>query len=134
TKRSRHNANYWQGKHYLGLGPAAHSFNGNSRQWNIANNSLYITAIQQQQIPFEIEHLTQQQKINEYIMTALRTMEGINLTQLKTIGGEAAVDRILKEANRFIQEATMSLELNHLIITPKGKFYADGIAAELFQL
>ena len=134
TKRSKHNANYWQGKHYLGLGPAAHSFNGNSRQWNIANNSLYLTAIQQQQIPFEIEHLTQQQKINEYIMTALRTIEGINLAQLKTIGEQAAVERILKEANRFIQEATMTLELNHLIITPKGKFYADGIAAELFQL
>jgi len=134
TKRSKHNANYWQGKHYLGLGPAAHSFNGNSRQWNIANNSLYITAIQQQQIPFEIEQLTQQQKINEYIMTALRTIEGINLTQLKSIGEQASVERILKEADRFIQQATITLANGHLIITPKGKFYADGIAAELFQL
>ncbi len=134
SKRSKHNTHYWQGKHYLGLGPAAHSFNGKSRQWNMANNSLYIAALTQQQIPFEIEYLTPQQKINEYIMTALRTQEGIDLAQLKNIGSTAVVERIVKEANRFIQQETMIVHQNHLMITDKGKFFSDGIAADLFQL
>lgn len=133
-KRSKHNANYWSGKHYLGLGPAAHSFNSVSRQWNIAHNTLYIQAIQQGTVPFEIEQLTKNQQINEYIMTALRTMEGIDLVRLTEIGNEEVVFRLKEEAAPFIQDERLQHTDNYIRITHKGKFFADGIAAALFQL
>lgn len=77
--RSRHNSSYWQGQAYLGLGPSAHSFNGHSRQWNMANNSSYINAIKEGKVPFELENLTPEMMLNEYIMTSLRTSEGCHL-------------------------------------------------------
>lgn len=86
--RSKHNTAYWQGKSYLGIGPSAHSFNGISRQWNIANNALYIQAIQQQQIPCTVEQLTVVQQLNEYIMTALRMQEGVNIHYIRDKWGE----------------------------------------------
>jgi oxygen-independent coproporphyrinogen III oxidase len=76
--RSKHNSSYWSGSTYYGFGPSAHSFNGKSRQWNIANNALYITSLQKNTIPFEEEILTATQQLNEYIMTSLRTMEGLD--------------------------------------------------------
>jgi oxygen-independent coproporphyrinogen-3 oxidase len=132
--RSKHNASYWSGKHYLGLGPAAHSFNSVSRQWNIANNNLYIQAIQQGTVPFEIEELTRNQQINEYIMTALRTMEGIDLARLTEIGNEEVVGRLKEEAAPFVKDEKLQHTGNYIRITNKGKFFADGIAAALFQL
>ena len=77
--RSRHNSSYWQGKKYIGFGPSAHSFDGNTRWWNIANNNIYIDSINKGVIPFEKEELTSTQKLNEYIMISLRTAEGLNL-------------------------------------------------------
>lgn len=133
-KKSRHNSNYWSGKHYLGLGPAAHSFNGNSRQWNISNNSLYLTAIQKNTLPFEIEFLTPDQQLNEYIMTALRTSEGIHLDTIQLIGGDTATKKLLDESQQFIMIGKMKRKEQHLLLTNEGKFFADGIAAELFQL
>jgi len=133
-KKSKHNANYWSGEHYLGLGPAAHSFNGNSRQWNVSNNNLYITSIQQDIIPFEIELLTITQKLNEYIMISLRTSDGINLNNIKLIAGESISSKVLHESEKYIINKKMELKSGHLILTNQGKFYADGIAADLFQL
>ncbi len=133
-KKSRHNSNYWASKHYLGLGPAAHSFNGNSRQWNVANNSLYLTAIQKNTIPFEIEFLTPVQQLNEYIMTALRTSDGINLDKIQLIGGDTATKRLVEEAQQFMIIGKMKRNEQNLLLTNEGKFFADGIAAELFQL
>lgn len=132
--RSRHNSSYWSGSHYLGLGPGAHSYNGISRQWNIANNSLYLSSLKQENIPAEIELLTPQQRVNEYIMTSLRTSEGLDLDLLKKSGNDAIVAGILKLADKFIAQGTLIRAGNFLVIPPKGKFYADGIAAELFQL
>lgn len=132
--RSRHNSSYWSGSHYLGLGPAAHSFNGTSRQWNIANNSLYISSLYQENVPAESETLTTEQRVNEYIMTALRTSEGLNLKRLAKIGNEAIAVKVLEEAGKFIARGTLIRSGDFLVIPPKGKFYADGIAAELFQL
>ncbi len=133
-KKSKHNSNYWSGKHYLGLGPAAHSFNGVSRQWNIANNSLYLSSIQKNTIPFEIEHLTTSQQLNEYIMTALRTSEGISMDKIELIGGKIALKRLSEEAQKYIKVAKIERDATHLRLTNQGKFFADGIAAELFQL
>lgn len=130
--RSRHNSSYWQGKTYLGLGPSAHSFNGSSRQWNIANNALYIKSIQQGVIPFEIEVLTPEQQLNEYIMTSLRTTEGLSLSHIQQRWGLAKAGQLQKEAAIFLQDGRMLLQDDHLILTGKGKLFADGIAAELF--
>lgn len=131
--RSRHNSSYWQGKHYLGLGPSAHSFNGSSRQWNIANNALYIKSIEQGTVPFEIEHLTLTQQLNEYIMTSLRTMEGLSLEKVQDDFGSEAVRNILLEAEKWIASNHVANNGNWLQLTPKGKFMADGIAADLFN-
>ena len=123
-KRSRHNSSYWQGKKYIGLGPSAHSFNGRSRQWNIANNQRYIESIGKGIIPFEKEELTRTQQLNEYIMTALRTSEGINLS----ITGEELAQKSIK----YLDAGLMKREKNCLVLTREGKLLADGIAAELF--
>lgn len=131
--RSKHNSGYWQGKPYIGLGPSAHSFNGDTRQWNISNNALYIESIHRGVVPFEIEILSSTQKINEYIMTALRTNEGIALQQLKNLSGEKTTTDIISEARKFINQNLMESKNNSLVLTNKGKLFADGIAADLFR-
>ena len=85
---AKHNGNYWKSKSYLGIGPSAHSFNGASRQWNISNNALYIQSLQDDKVPFEIETLTDTQRLNEYIMTSLRTIEGMDLNFVSKVFGE----------------------------------------------
>ena len=130
--RSRHNSSYWQGASYLGLGPSAHSFNGKSRQWNIANNSLYIKSLKENKVPFEIENLTDTQQLNEYIMTSLRTMEGLNIGYVVNRFGEKAAGKLQQEAKQFIETGKMQLQNGHLQLTKEGKLFADGIAAELF--
>lgn len=122
--RSRHNSSYWQGSKYLGLGPSAHSFNGKERQWNIANNNIYIDSIQKGIIPLEKEILTETQQLNEYIMTSLRTMEGTKLS--------IAGNMLLEKSKKYIDSGLMKLENRSLILTRKGKLLADGIAADLF--
>jgi oxygen-independent coproporphyrinogen III oxidase len=126
--RSRHNSSYWQGKKYLGLGPSAHSFEGNSRQWNISNNSIYIESIEKGMIPFEKEELTATQKLNEYIMTSLRTMEGLDLDKIE----KKESDKLFKIAGKYIERGVMKMENNFLVLTKEGKLLADGIAASLF--
>ena len=130
--RSKHNSSYWQGKHYLGLGPSAHSFNGVSRQWNIANNVLYLKSIEQKIIPYEIEILTATQQLNEYIMTSLRTIEGINLQKIQIDFGEIATTHLIQQATTAINAKHVCVENNFLRLTDAGKFLADGIAADLF--
>lgn len=129
--RSKHNSSYWQGKHYLGLGPSAHSFKGNSRQWNVANNALYIKSIEQNIVPFEEEQLTSTQRLNEYIMTSLRTAEGLSLKSIKEKWNEAEQE-IVALSKKFICRQLMVENDDRLILTQKGKLFADGIAADLF--
>ena len=126
--RSRHNSSYWHEKKYLGLGPSAHSFDGNSRQWNISNNNMYIESISKNEIPFEKETLTASQRMNEYIMTSLRTTEGLNLEKIP----EALSTELRATSGKFIDEGKLILKENRLILTREGKLFADGIAAELF--
>jgi oxygen-independent coproporphyrinogen-3 oxidase len=130
--RSKHNSSYWQGKHYLGLGPSAHSFNGISRQWNNSNNTLYLKSIAQNIVPFEIEILTTQQQLNEYIMTSLRTIEGISLQHITKNFSEEEKEKLLSRSKKLITQQLLSIENNYLKLTPQAKFLADGIAADLF--
>lgn len=130
--RSRHNSSYWQGVPYLGLGPSAHSFNGDTRQWNIANNQQYMHAINNNSIPAETETLTPTQKLNEYIMIALRTTEGLNVAHVKAIWGFEKVELILKKATRYLESNLLHQNKDNLQLTSDGMLMADGIAANLF--
>jgi oxygen-independent coproporphyrinogen-3 oxidase len=131
--RSKHNSSYWQGKTYLGLGPSAHSFNGNSRQWNIANNTLYMASIAKQIVPFEIEELSQTQQLNEYIMTSLRTIEGLSIQKVQQSWGDKALVSIMQEAELHLHDNYMVQNEQYLRLTNAGRLLADGIAADLFQ-
>jgi len=126
--RSKHNSSYWGGKKYLGVGPSAHSFDGTSRQWNIANNNTYIDSIENGIIPYEKEILTPTQQLNEYIMTSLRTMEGLDLN----VAEDAVGNQLRTGSRKFIERGLMTEEKGHLKLTSEGKLLADGIAAELF--
>jgi oxygen-independent coproporphyrinogen-3 oxidase len=123
-----HNTNYWRGKKYLGLGPSAHSYDGHSRSWNVANNLTYIKSITHSMIPAEIEILTPAQQMNEYIMTSLRTMWGMDMAILQADTSKSQVLASLKK----IDPGFYILENNILKLTQKGKHYADRIAADLF--
>ncbi|MBN8855572.1 MAG: coproporphyrinogen III oxidase [Sphingobacteriales bacterium 50-39] len=129
-RRSRHNTSYWQGKPYLGLGPSAHSYDGGaSRQWNIANNALYI---KNPLSGVEQEILSPVQQLNEFIMISLRTIEGLDLDQLAARWGHDKEQILVAHAERYIREGKMMLKDQHLILTREGKLLADGIAAALF--
>lgn len=130
--RSKHNSSYWQGRHYLGLGPSAHSFNGTSRQWNIANNALYLKNIDSGISPFEIEQLTPVQRLNEYIMTALRTTEGIDLQYIAGNWGNEKKEQLLQHINSSVKQELITVDYINVKLTAQGKLFADGIAAELF--
>ncbi len=131
--RSRHNSSYWQGKPYYGFGPAAHSYDGkNIRRWNIANNALYIKSLEQNIVPFEEEILTPTQQLNESIMISLRTMEGLDLEKIKAGFGERQVAALLATAQKYIDDKKLQARDSKLMLTREGKFFADGIAADLF--
>lgn len=132
--RSKHNSSYWQGKFYLGLGPSAHSFNGSSRQWNAANNALYIQSLAKGLLPFEIEVLTREQQLNEYIMTSLRTIEGISLQRVEENFGKDKFEYLIKTAEPHLNHLHLVLDNDFLKTTTEGKLLADGIAADLFVL
>ncbi len=127
-----HNSNYWKGKHYLGIGPSAHSFNTKSRSWNVANNQQYIKALQSNYCEATEEILSLNDQINEYIMTGLRTIWGCDLKYIETQFGADQVLRIIKSAEKFIAQQLLIIENNVLKTTAKGKFLADGLAADLF--
>ncbi|SEW08937.1 oxygen-independent coproporphyrinogen-3 oxidase [Chitinophaga sp. YR573] len=129
---SRHNSSYWQGQSYLGLGPSAHSFNGLSRQWNVANNALYIKSLQQGIIPFEREVLTPTMMLNEYIMTSLRTSAGCHLSTVLERFGREKQQQLQDAAKEFIDKGWMKKEQDILILTKEGRLFADGIASDLF--
>lgn len=127
--RSKHNSNYWQGVPYLGIGPSAHSYNVHSRQWNIANNALYIQALSQGTIPYEVEILTPTQQCNEYIMTAIRTAEGISIATLLQVYNY----NVLPAIEVYLTQGLLLIRNNNIILTTQGKLRADGIASALFK-
>jgi oxygen-independent coproporphyrinogen-3 oxidase len=131
-RRSKHNSSYWQGKKYYGFGPAAHSYDGIKRKWNVSNNALYIQSLKKNSIPSEEETLTSTQSINEYIMTSLRTLEGLDLEKINSLFGTNHVNQLLNASKIYIQSEKIIQQNNRLILTKQGKLFADGIAADLF--
>ena len=129
---SKHNTSYWLGKHYLGVGPSAHSFDAKSRSWNVANNSRYIKALEKNELPIETEELALQTQYNEYIMTSLRTIWGVSVEKIRE---EFKVDFEAKfetELKRFENEGWIEKEGDTWKVTEEGMLMADGIAAEFF--
>lgn len=131
-KYAVHNTNYWKGIPYLGIGPSAHGFDGFNRYINIANNAKYITEIEHKKLPETIETLTKVDKINEYLMTSLRTMWGLDLSKVAATFGQVQADSIRKEITSAINQEKVELVNNVIYLTTKGKLFADGIAASLF--
>ncbi len=131
-KRSKHNSSYWSGDKYIGLGPSAHSFNGTSRQWNVANNALYIKSLEGGNVPFEQEFLTDVQRFNEYVMTSLRTMEGTDIGLVRQKFGNEPAGVLDEGSLKFVERGWMVKERDRIVLTEEGKLFADGIASELF--
>ncbi|WP_229791243.1 radical SAM family heme chaperone HemW [Winogradskyella epiphytica] len=131
---SKNNSAYWQGKTYLGIGPSAHSFNGKQRGWNVKNNSMYIKSIEQNELPIEIETLTEVDRYNEYIMTGLRTQWGVSIAKVETDYSKDFKDYLIDQAQVFINQQLLYIKDEHLRVTKKGQFLCDGIASELFRL
>ena len=131
--KSKHNSSYWQAKPYFGFGPSAHSFNGfDKRRWNISNNGLYIKSLEKNIIPYEEEILTNAQRLNEYIMTTLRTSEGININYVVQHFGEENKKHIIIAAQKLIISGRLIMNDENLKLTNEGMFFADGIAGDLF--
>ena len=130
--RSKHNSSYWQGLPYLGLGPSAHGYDGiNKRRWNIANNSSYIHELLNNRLPFEEETLEPVQQLNEYIMTALRTAEGISLERVSNKFGDTKAEALKNKVSGLNPES-ISVNEGKIILSNAGKLFADGLASSLF--
>lgn len=129
---AKHNTNYWKNEAYLGLGPSAHSFNGVSRQWNVANNAKYIAEIEAGNIPAETEILSSIDAFNEYIMTGLRTKWGVDTHTVCETWGIPFAAHVHDSIAPFFTDGSVIREKNAYILTQKGKLLADYIASELF--
>ena len=129
---SQNNTAYWQGKKYLGIGPSAHSFDGISRSWNVANNVRYIQHIDQQNLPSEKEYLSLADRYNEYIMTGLRTIWGVSLDKIQADFGAKFENYLRLNAQKYLDNQQLVIEGNHLKTTLQAKFFTDGIASDLF--
>jgi len=127
---SKHNSSYWRQRKYLGLGPSAHSYNGETRQFNVANNSHYINAIIKGEVPFEIEQLSRENKINEYIITTLRTKWGCDLSYLEKNFGYSIFETPILQ--KLLVQELIVLNKTIMTLTKKGKMLADQVAIELF--
>lgn len=129
---SGNNTSYWQGKPYLGIGPSAHSFDGQSRSWNISNNIKYLKEIEKQNLPSEKEILSTTDRYNEYIMTGLRTQWGVCKEKIISDFGNKYALSFEKEVYSFVNKGLIRKENTIFHLTKKGKFLGDGISSNLF--
>lgn len=125
-----HNTNYWKHQPYLGVGPSAHSFDGGSRQWNIANNVKYLRSIEEGKVPCERELLSTVDRVNECLMTGLRTKWGCSISKLSAIDQELS-DKVVSAAEAY-DSKKIYLQNGHLYLTDEGKLIADTIISDLF--
>jgi oxygen-independent coproporphyrinogen III oxidase len=129
---SKNNTAYWLGKKYLGVGPSAHSYNGISRSWNVANNALYLKAIEAGELPAEAEKLTPADRYNEYVMTGLRTIWGVSLERVEKEIGKLYAEYLHQNAEKLLTRGLLDYKNGIYTTTREGKFLADGIASDLF--
>lgn len=134
TYFSKHNSSYWLGKPYLGIGPAAHSFNGKQRSWNVRNNIQYIKRISKNELPQETELLSVNDLFNEQIMIGLRTIWGISLNEIEKKFGKEIKNKLQTSINKHIKNKTLIQVNERITATKKGMFLIDGIASDLFMV
>jgi oxygen-independent coproporphyrinogen-3 oxidase len=130
---SIHNSNYWKQVIYLGLGPSAHSFNGYSRQWNIRDLKGYIKSVNAGKKVYESEELDTKARFNEYIMTSLRTMWGIDLDYVEKIFEKEGYDYVVNLSAKFKEYGLMNQDKKTLILTNQGKMISDNIISEFMM-
>lgn len=139
--RSQHNSIYWQDVKYLGLGPSAHSYDGDSRQWNVSNLTKYIQFVNSDTDLdtdtdmgryYEREILSKEDKFNEYVMTSLRTSWGCNIEKIERDYGKSYAHNFLENIKKYLDSGIMLMKNNNFILTDEGMLFADGIAADLF--
>jgi oxygen-independent coproporphyrinogen-3 oxidase len=131
---SKHNSSYWKGTNYLGVGPSAHSYNGSSRQYNVSNNHLYLKAITANQVPATIEILSPEDKVNDFLLTSLRTSWGTDLRILSQKYGYDLLKIHGGYVQRLIEAEYAEMTNETLILTKKGRLLADKIASDLFTM
>lgn len=131
---SRHNSSYWLGERYLGLGSAAHSFDGDNREWNIPSVSKYIEGMGKDIPDMEIEYLDRDTRYNDFILTGMRTMWGVNLDKLEKEFGTDMKDYCLKNAYKYIENGFVTTDNNIMKLTRKGIFISDGIMSDLMYV
>lgn len=129
---SRHNSSYWKGANYLGIGPSAHSFNGSSRSWNIANNRQYMTAIQEANLPSTVEEIDTNTAYNEYVLTTFRTKWGADSDTILERFGDELHAYFLAKAIKHLAKGVMVQENGNFKLTSEGLLMADGIASDIF--
>jgi oxygen-independent coproporphyrinogen III oxidase len=134
TFHSRHNSSYWKGEKYLGVGPAAHSYNITSRQHNVRSNAIYIRSITDGKVPFELEVLTREDKVNDYLLTTLRTSWGCDLQWLHNTLDYDVEKEHQKYLNELLSSQLATYNGGRLTLTRKGKLMADKIASDLFLI
>ncbi|RZL44629.1 MAG: radical SAM family heme chaperone HemW [Pedobacter sp.] len=131
-KYAVHNTNYWKGVPYLGIGPSAHGFDGYNRYINIANNAKYLDLLADHKLAETVEELSLTNRFNEYIMTSLRTIWGLDLDKIASDFGKLFERETRHQMRPFIANGQLILDGNFVKLTANGKLFADGIAAELF--
>ena len=129
---SRHNSSYWQGIKYIGIGPGAHSYDGNNRRWNLSSLTDYIATPHEEDVPHEVEHLTTDERYDERIITELRTAQGIDLTGLKADFGERYHTHCLRCATPYIERGQLIHTAdNRLHLTPESILVSDAVMRDL---
>lgn len=131
---SRHNTSYWKGISYLGCGPAAHSFNGTSREWNVASLETYMSSMEQGKRAFELEERDLTTRYNEYIITSLRTRWGLSMEEIEKEFGAQLQSYCLRLATPYLENGQLELHNNYLRLTRKGIFVSDSIMSDLLSI
>lgn len=132
--RSRHNTSYWKQEAYLGLGPSAHSFDLESRQWNVASNKQYVQAICEGLPFFEVETLTPDENFNDYVMVSLRTMEGIDLHYIEKTFGKEQAAYCIDTLSSYIKDSKVIKQNDFLRLTPEGVMISNVILIDLMKV
>ncbi|MFA6873854.1 MAG: radical SAM family heme chaperone HemW [Bacteroidaceae bacterium] len=129
---SRHNSSYWCGTPYLGLGPSAHSYDGESRQWNVSSLSLYLKGITSGKHLYQREELDKKTRYNDFLLTRLRTSKGVSLDKIQALFGVDSYTFLLTNAEPWISSGKLKLEDKQLYLTQDGIFISDTILSSLF--
>jgi len=133
-RRSRHNSSYWHGVPYIGIGAAAHSFDIDSRQWNVSDVDEYIRSINRGVIPMEREILDVSTKYDDTVMTSLRTCEGVDIEKIKNVFGIKYSDYLVRNARKYVDARLLNNDGGRLCLTRKGLFVSDGIMSDLMYV